>query len=240
MLRLIIAIILEAIYFFITLPFGLIGLLLGLINKKIQYKIGQFIVVGASWLVYHINGAQLTVTGQDLIPKDQTVLFVGNHKSLIDIPLLLMHTQKRIAFVAKDSLKNVPPINLWMVFIGCLFLDRTNLRKGAATIKQGINKLKEGHSLVIFPEGTRSPDEEMLEFKRGSLKLASKANVLVVPFAIKGTNEIFEDHGFKFRKWPVMLAFGQAIDINALDDETKKNPTPYVQNIVEELRKTMK
>lgn len=240
MLRLIIAIILEAVYFFVTLPFGLIGLLIGLINKNIQYKIGQFIVVGASWLVYHINGAELSVTGQALIPKDQTVLFVGNHKSLIDIPLLLMHTQKRIAFVAKDSLKKVPPINLWMVFIGCLFLDRTNLRKGAATIKQGIAKLKEGHSLVIFPEGTRSPDETMLEFKKGSLKLASKSNVLVVPFAIKGTNEIFEDHGFKFRKWPVQLAFGEPIDLNTLDEDAQKNASEYVQNIVEQLRTTMK
>lgn len=239
MIRLIIALIVEGIYFIITLPFILVAFLLGLINKRIQYKIGQFVIVSASWILFKINGADLNISGQEFIPKDETVLFVGNHKSLIDIPLLLTFTHKRIAFISKESMKKIPAINLWTMVIGSLFLDRTSLRKGAATIKAGIKMLEDGHSLVIFPEGTRSVEDDMLPFKKGSMKLATKSGVRVIPFAVKGTNEIFEDHGYRFRRWPVHLAFGEPIDLNALDADTAKISNEYVQNIVANLRKNM-
>jgi len=186
-----------------------------------------------------MNGAKLVVKGQELIPKDEPVLFVGNHKSFIDIPLLLGYTMRPIAFVAKESLKKTPMINFWMFQIGCLFLNRTNLRKGAATIKEGIQMLKDGHTLVIFPEGTRSLTDEMLPFKPGSLKLATKSGVRIVPFGIKGTDDVFENNGRKFKKAPVSLSFGAPIDLNSVEVDNSMDSADYVKHVIEELRSSM-
>lgn len=240
MFRLILCITLEAILFILFIPFTGLALLIGLFNKNIQYKIGAVITGCAAAIFYKINGAELTVVGREHIPKKETVLFVGNHRSFIDIPLLLAYSKKDIGFVAKHTLKKTPILNIWMFLIGCLFLDRTNLRKGAKTIKEGINLLKAGHSLVIFPEGTRGYSESMLPFKQGSMKLALKANVRVVPFAISGTGEIYEDNGYRFKKGPVKLSFGPPMDLSLLDKEAQKNCATDVQEVIGQLLNEMK
>jgi len=239
MIRISLCFIFVLIVFIITLPFSLISFLVGRFNKKFQYKFGYWILSPLSKAFYKINGAQLVVTGQELIPKGEPVLFVGNHKSFIDIPLLLGYTHRPIAFVAKESLKKTPMINFWMFQIGCLFLNRTNLRKGVATIKEGIQMLKDGHTLVIFPEGTRSLTDELLPFKPGSLKLATKSGVRVVPFGIKGTDNVFENNGVKFKKAPVQLAFGAPIDLNAIEADGTISSADYVEKIIKDLRSEM-
>ncbi|MDA3845739.1 MAG: lysophospholipid acyltransferase family protein [Vallitaleaceae bacterium] len=240
MIRISLCFIFVLIVFLITLPFSLISFLVGRFNKRFQYRFGYLILSPLSKVFYKINGAKLTVTGQEFIPKDETVLFVGNHRSFIDIPLLLGFTNRPVAFVAKESLKKTPMINFWMFQIGCLFLDRTNLRKGVATIKEGIQMLKDGHTLVVFPEGTRSLTAELLPFKPGSLKLATKSRVRVVPFAIKGTDDVFENNGTKFRPAPVSLSFGEPIDLHTLESDATIDSTDYVKKTIEDLRSRMK
>jgi 1-acyl-sn-glycerol-3-phosphate acyltransferase len=220
----------------VTLPITLIGMLAQGRNKKLQYKMGRFICVLASKIFYKINGARVTVKGLENIPKDMGgLLFAGNHKSLIDIPLLLNYVDMHIAFVGKSELKKVPFISQWMSLIGCLFLDRSSIRQGLQTILDGIQKLKDGESLVIFPEGTRGKTKELLPFKQGSFKLATKSNAPIIPFAIKGTNQVFEDNGLKLVPNNVYLTFGKPIFLEQLSAEDRKNCGKYVENIVREL-----
>lgn len=228
------------IYSIITLPLTILGFIASKTNKTLQFKIGRLLTVIPSNIFFALSGAKVTVNGLENIPKDVNgVLFVGNHKSLIDIPLLLKYVDIHIAFIAKKELKKAPFISWWMSFIGCLFLDRQNVRQGMQTILEGVKKLKAGESLVIFPEGTRSKTDEMLPFKQGSLKLASKANVPIIPFAVKGTNEVFEDNGFKLVPNKVSLTFGEPIYLDHIDKEIQKTSAKYVQEIVEKLRSEM-
>ena len=134
-----------------------------------------------------LAGCEVTVVGQENVPKDQAVVFVGNHQGNFDIPLIMGYIDHPKAFIAKDSIEKMPLVSRWMKHMNCVFMNRDNLRQSAESIVKGTKYVKEGYSMVIFPEGTRSLDGELLEFKPGALKLATKAKAPIVPFTISGT-----------------------------------------------------
>jgi 1-acyl-sn-glycerol-3-phosphate acyltransferase len=110
--------------------------------------------------------------------------------------LLGIITNKQFGFIAKESLSRVPVFGKWIGRIKSLFLSRNDARAALAVFRRGEEWLKDGFSLVIFPEGTRSRGETMGHFKRGSLRLAVKAGVPVVPMSISGTWRLFEEKGY--------------------------------------------
>ena len=134
-----------------------------------------------------LAGAKVTVIGEENIPETGPIVFVANHQSNFDIPLLLGYIPCKKGFVAKAETKKMPIVGGWMTYLKCVFMDRENPRAALKAIKEGIEIVKSGHPLVIFPEGTRSADGEMGSFKPGSFKLAMKADAWIVPVTISGT-----------------------------------------------------
>ena len=118
--------------------------------------------------------------------------------------------------------------------IGCIFLDRQNIKEGLKSILAGIEQIKSGRSICIFPEGTRSrvPDE-FLPFHEGSFKLASKSGAPVIPMTIVNSAAIFEDHFPWIKKSRVILEFGQPILISELPKETQRAVGSYVSGIIQ-------
>jgi 1-acyl-sn-glycerol-3-phosphate acyltransferase len=143
-----------------------------------------------------LTGSNVTVSGEENIPKDTAVLFVSNHQGNFDIPLLLGYIQKPKAFISKIEVKKMPFIGTWMEQLNCLFMDRKNVRQSVKAINEGARLLQNGTSLVIFPEGTRSKGDDMSEFKAGSFKLATKSGVPIIPVTINGSYKIMEQQGF--------------------------------------------
>lgn len=111
------------------------------------------------------TGSTVDVKGLENIP-DRHVLFVSNHQSNFDIPLLMGYVPKFKGFVAKIELEKVPVISWWMKKMNCLFLDRNDMRQSLKVIIQGIGLLKAGNTMVVFPEGTRSKGNKMGDFKK--------------------------------------------------------------------------
>ncbi|MDR1953127.1 MAG: 1-acyl-sn-glycerol-3-phosphate acyltransferase [Clostridiales Family XIII bacterium] len=141
-------------------------------------------------------GVTVRAEGLARIP-DGSVLFVSNHQGYGDIFVILgIITNKQFGFIAKESLRRVPIFGKWVGRIKSLFLSRNDARAALTVFRQGEEWLKDGFSLVIFPEGTRSRGEEMGHFKRGSLRLAVKTGVPVVPVSISGTWRLFEEKGY--------------------------------------------
>jgi len=136
------------------------------------------------------NGSVIQVTGIENIPLSGGVLFVSNHQSNFDIPILIGFLPRDKGFIAKAELLKIPVFRMWMKALGCVFINRKDARQSLVALNQAAKKLKAGHSLVIFPEGTRSSDGKLGRFKAGSLKLALHANVPVVPVTIKGSMHI--------------------------------------------------
>lgn len=141
------------------------------------------------------TGTKVHVSGQDKLP-DEAVLFVANHQGLFDILALIGYLGKPLGFIAKKEVEKIPIVSSWMGLMHGVFIDRSDRRQSVRAINQGIKNLKSGHSLVVFPEGTRSRGSNLNEFKSGSLRLATKAKVPIVPVSISGTYQMLEeDHG---------------------------------------------
>lgn len=171
-----------------------------------------------------MSGSKIIVHGKENIPTDQAVLYVANHSSFCDIPVLFTNTVHGCGFVAKDDLKKVPLLSQYMGFLNSEFLDRDDVRQGMEVIKSAAKTVKEGHSMAIFPEGTRSQNEEPGEFKEGSLRIAVNAKAPIVPVAIKGTADMMENHHkFVLRPATVHITFGEPIDISALPRAERKH-----------------
>jgi len=137
-----------------------------------------------------MNGSSIHVTGAEYVPETGGLLFVANHQSNFDIPILVGHVPRDKGFIAKLELLKVPSFGRWMKYIGCIFIDRNDARQSFETINDAAERIKTGHSLVIFPEGTRSADGSVGAFKAGSMRLAMKAGVPIVPVSISGSKDI--------------------------------------------------
>lgn len=166
--------------------------------------------------------------------KDEPVVLVSNHQSHMDIPLLIGYFPKYLGFVAKKEMETWPIISIWMKRIQCVFLDRNNPREGIKSIQEAVEKIKNGYSVVIFPEGTRSKTGEIGEFKKGSFKLASDAKVKIIPVSIKGTIDILGKDKAKIRKGKIKVYVDEPIDPNIMDREEQKGLSEKVRNIVVE------
>jgi len=175
-----------------------------------------------------LSGNTVTVNGLENIPKDRAVLFVANHQSNFDIPILLGHIDKPKAFIAKIELEKFPILNTWMSLMECVFMDRDNIRQSAKSIGKGIKSLKNGYSMVVFPEGTRTDDGILLEFKPGALKLATKSGVPVVPVTINGSKSIMKKGSKIIHPAHVEIIISPIIEMN---DEWKHDTIALAEKV---------
>lgn len=191
--------------------------------------------VAQKWARSLVNFAGVTVVthGEEKIPEG-AVLFVSNHQGNFDIPILLGYINKPKAFIAKIELLKLPLIRTWMTHMKCVFMDRSDIRQSLKVINQAATHLKEGYSTVIFPEGTRSKGESLGEFKPGSLKLALKAGVPIVPITIRGSYKIMEQNGFIIKPAHVELIISDPILTAKLTKEQAAELPERVREIIEQ------
>ncbi|CAG9622003.1 lysophospholipid acyltransferase family protein [Sutcliffiella rhizosphaerae] len=176
-----------------------------------------------------ITGTNVEVIGEQNIP-DGPVLFVSNHQGNFDVPILIGFIPKPFGFISKVEVKKIPFIPKWMEAMNCVFIDRKDRRKAVQSIREGVATLKKGHSLVIFPEGTRSKGNVMSEFKKGGLRLATESKVPIVPVSISGSYKIMEESKFGFKAAnvkvtihnPIFLDDKEKVDGNELGMQVKK------------------
>lgn len=180
-----------------------------------------------------LAGVKVVTSGEENIPSG-SVLFVSNHQGNFDIPILIGYIDKPKAFIAKIELQRLPLIRTWMTHLKCVFMDRSDIRQSLKVINQAADHLKKGYSMVIFPEGTRSKGKALGEFKPGSLKLALKAGVPIVPITIRGSYKIMEGNGFKIKPALVEISIFEAIPTTGLSKEQAAELPEKVRKIIEQ------
>ena len=134
----------------------------------------------------------------------------------------------------------IPLLSTWMRYLHCLFLDRQDIKAGMKTILTAIDKVKNGISICIFPEGTRNKganELEMLPFHEGSFKIATKSGCPIIPIAISNSAEIFEAHFPKIKPCNVIVEYGAPIYPEQLEKEDKKRLGAYTQKVILEMLK---
>lgn len=173
---------------FLVIVFLILFFIFSLIALPVEWVIGKFnpdvkavsslrIVQGAFHIILFLAGVHTTVTGLENIPDDEPVLFIGNHRGFFDVIISYTYMKRPTGFVAKKEMKKALIIRRWMDNLFCLFLDRENMKEGLKTILKGIDYIKDGKSIVIFPEGTRNKGEGVQDFHAGSFKFAEKQAV---------------------------------------------------------------
>ncbi len=233
MIRIILAMTFLVTFLIYTLPVMGVLALIGIKNPRVKDRASLRIVQWGFKVIRFIAGTKVTVIGLENVPEDEAVLFVGNHRSFFDVIISFTLMKNCTGFVAKKELKKVPSLSIWMRFIHCLFLDRKDTRAGLKTILEGIEELKRGYSLVIFPEGTRNTTEDpLLPFHEGSMKLAIKSGVRVIPMVQCNTDNVFENNHLLLRPRHTIIEFGTPIDVKSLSAEDQKHLGTYMQNVV--------
>ncbi|STO09034.1 lysophospholipid acyltransferase family protein [Exiguobacterium aurantiacum] len=163
----------------------------------------------ASFLL-KVAGAEVRVHGQQHIPNEP-VVYVANHQGNFDVPIMITATKHPKAFISKIEVQKFPIIPRWMELMGCIFIDRSDRRQSIKAIRSGVDTIKSGQSIIIFPEGTRSKGGPIKEFKAGSLTLATSSGAKIVPVAIQGSHHLLETTN-RIKPGVVDVTFLPAID----------------------------
>lgn len=235
MIRIILIAVFVITFLILSIPVFLIEWLIGKFNPGLRDISSLRIVQGAFKVVTWLSGAELTVIGEENIPTDTAVLFIGNHRSYFDIVLTYARCRSLTGYVAKKEMLKIPLLSRWMKFLHCLFLDRSDIRAGLKTILEAIEKVKSGISIMIFPEGTRNKnasETELLPFHEGSFKIATKTGCPIIPVSINNSSAIFEDHLPFVKKTHVTIEYGKPIYPGELSRDEQKFLGKYVQAII--------
>lgn len=186
---------------------------------------------GAFWLVAprYIRGTarafgiRRELEGWEVLPHDlrsggRPAVFIGNHTSLFDPPLMISTLPCRPVFVAKRELAGVPFLG-WVIWLAdFIFIDRRDREAALASLEEAAIRIHAGQAIVAFPEGTRSPDGGLLPFKKGAFALAFEAGVPVVPFAIRGGPDILPKGAWRVRGGLYRITVGAPLESSDFGD----------------------
>jgi len=173
--------------------------------------------------------------GLEHIDKNKTYIVVCNHLSYLDIPTLFRVLPLNLHFIGKHQLKKAPFIGWYMRATGMIFINRENTRAASKSLDEAALLIKNGKTVLIFPEGTVSETKIIKKFKKGGFSLAQKSGVDILPVSLKGTSDIWPTNtNTKFNRGTVKINIGQPISVGQIDinDLTKST-----QKVVEELQK---
>ena len=189
--------------------------------------------------ILKVTGVTLTVEGLESIPKEGPCVFVGNHRSYYDIPILLTALDAPHGILAKEELEKIPLLNRWMKLLGCVFVKRDDIRASVKALNDATAIVESGRSFVIFPEGTRYKGEEggAGEFKAGAFRIAVKTSAPVVPVAVTGARALFESNGNRCRPGSVRIKIMPPIQTAGMSKaEQKQLPDAVRQSILAALK----
>ena len=180
--------------------------------------------VGRAWSrsILMGSGVRVSVTGIERIDTGRPYIFMSNHQSNFDIPVLLGHLPVQFRWLAKAELFRIPVFGRAMRGAGYISIDRADRAAAFDSLRQAAEKIRQGVSILIFPEGTRSLDGFLRTFKKGGFVLAIQAGVPIVPVVVRGTFDIMPKHRLLIRPRDVTVEVGAPINVEGVDYASKE------------------
>jgi 1-acyl-sn-glycerol-3-phosphate acyltransferase len=168
-----------------------------------------------------VSRVKVTVTGAEKLDPKQSYIYMPNHQSNADIPLLLGRLPVQFRWLAKAELFKIPIFGRAMQGVGYISIDRSNRKSAFASLERAARTIRGGTSVLIFPEGTRSRDGRILPFKKGGFVLSVDSGVPIVPIVIKGTHNIIPKGRLMIRSAPVTMEILDPVETAGYTRKTK-------------------
>jgi 1-acyl-sn-glycerol-3-phosphate acyltransferase len=215
---------------FVTVIFSYLSILFSLVGTGGNLSHLSARLWGRSILA--ASGIRVRVTGMERIDPAKSYIFMSNHQSNFDIPVLLAYLKVQFRWLAKEELFKIPFFGYAMQRVGYISINRSDRRSAFLSLKRAAQIIRGGVSVLIFPEGTRSLDGQIRPFKKGGFILALDAGVPIVPVVIRGTRSIMPKERLRIRPGRVSLEILAPIDTTAYTRKSKEDLIAAVRRAI--------
>ena len=191
-------------------------------------------VIARIWArsILMVSRVHVSVSGLSNIEPDKSYIYMANHQSNFDIPVLLGYLPVQFRWLAKAELFKIPVFGRAMLGAGYVKIDRFNQESAFASINEAAQKMKDGVSVMIFPEGTRSRDGNIRSFKKGGFVMAVDSGVPIVPVILRGTWPIMAKNSLRINRGDVEMEIARPIDTIGYSRETKEDLMQKVRTVI--------
>ena len=193
-----------------AVPVALVGFPWTLLTRNIDFL--YWLSTGLGFAGVRLAGVRVEIVGRDRLDPRRTYVFMCNHVSNIDPPIVVPLIPRRTSVLVKKELFRVPLLAQAMRLANLVPVDRLNREAAVASVRAAVEVVRAGINMTIFPEGTRSRDGRLLPFKKGPFYLASEGGVPIVPMTLIGTHELWPKGKFALRPGTATLVFHDPID----------------------------
>jgi len=211
-----------------TIVLGALSLLSTIVDRK--GDLGHKCARAWSWLILKTSGVDVQVEGLDRLDPSRSYVFAANHQSIYDIPILFASLPFQLRIISKESIGRIPFMGWHLQRTGHVLVDRS--KPGAGVVKKMARLVAEGHSLIVFPEGTRSTDGTVARFKGGSFVIALQAGLPVVPVTLVGSRHVMFRGDVTVRPGHVTLIVHDPIETAGVPRDSARNFADSVREVV--------
>ena len=211
-----------------TIVLGTISVLSTIVDRRGDF--GHKCALAWSWLILKTTGVTVRVEGLERLDPKRSYVFAANHQSIYDIPIVFASLPFQLRIIAKESLGRIPFLGWHLQRTGHVLVDRS--KPGAGTVKKMAKLVAAGHSLIVFPEGTRSTDGVVARFKGGSFVIALDAGLPIVPISIVGSRHVMLKGQLMVKPGTVSLIVHDPIDTTSIQREAARELADSVREVV--------
>ena len=202
----------------------------GMLEKR--NALANVIVLRFSKIMFYLSGSRMQIIGRENIPKDRPVLFVSNHQGHMDSFIIQGFIKKPKGFVTITEYRKAPILGTWMKYMGCVFIKRGDIRQSFQCIAQATDNLKNGHSMVVFPEGKLNDGKETFVFQKGWLRMARKSGVPIVPITINNSYKILSYNGKRIHATHAKCIISKPIETSNLKKADEKEFLQQLRDVI--------
>ena len=211
-----------------TIVLGTLSVLSTIVDRRGDF--GHTCARAWSWLILKTTGVTVRVEGLERLDPTRSYVFAANHQSIYDIPIVFASLPFQLRIIAKQSLGRIPFLGWHLQRTGHVLVDRS--KPGAGTVKKMARLVADGHSLIVFPEGTRSTDGAVARFKGGSFVIALDAGLPIVPISIVGSRHVMLKGQLMVKPGRVSLVVHDPIDTASVPRDAARELAASVHDIV--------
>lgn len=214
----------------VTIIFGILAILASFVDRKGRLPH----MVAGVWArsILAASPVEVTVTGLSNIDPEKSYVYMSNHQSNYDIPVLLGYLPVQFRWLAKIELFRIPLFGYAMKRAGYICIDRSNRESAFSSLKKAAEIIQNGVSVMIFPEGTRSRDGNIGSFKKGGFVLAVESGVPILPVIIRGTFSVMSKNRLRIKPGKVTVEVLEPVETSGFTKETKDKLMEKIRNIM--------